>query len=393
MEITEEQRRQIEANRLAALEKRRKRLAEASAAAAAGTSAEWRLTKCPRTDAAGGTGAFPAPCTTATEWTLSKCQRIAPHPRPPLHPPPLPPPTPPRPPVGFQVVLEVCSPDEFSVAVVPVEGATYPGEAECLGTVQDCLASASVVQFSATQSESQSGHLRPVFKLVDYEEVLKCLKVLPGAVVQGIPYSTRNVIQNLATKSSQTWASDEDIDDRLKKLPLQLKDALLPFQLEGVRFGLKRHGRCLIADKMGLGKTLQAIAIACCFKDEGSILIVCPAVLRYTWAEELERWDPSFMPKDIHLVFGHQDRLEKLGATPKAVIISYNMLTRLQESMVKRSWAVMIVDESHNIRCTKTPEKHETTAVLKLAPGIKHIILLSGTPSLSRSNLLFVSPM
>ncbi|KAK3125590.1 hypothetical protein QOZ80_7BG0607030 [Eleusine coracana subsp. coracana] len=380
MEITEEQRRQIEANRLAALEKRRKRLAEASAAAAA----EWRLAKCPRIDAAGGTGAFPAPCTTATEWTLSKCQRIAPHPRPPLHPLPLPPPTPPRPPVGFQVVLEVCSPDEFSVAVGPVEGATYPGEAECLGTVQDCLASASVVQFSATQSESQSGHLRPVFKLVDYEEVFKCLKVLPGAVVQGIPYSTRNVIQNLATKSSQTWASDEDIDDRLKKLPLQLKDALLPFQLEGVRFGLKRHGRCLIADEMGLGKTLQAIAIACCFKDEGSILIVCPAVLRYTWAEELERWDPSFMPKDIHLVFGHQDRLEKLGATPKAVIISYNMLTRLQESMVKRSWAVMIIDESHNIRCTKTPEKHETTAVLKLAPGIKHIILLSGTPSLSR---------
>jgi SNF2 family DNA or RNA helicase len=46
---------------------------------------------------------------------------------------------------------------------------------------------------------------------------------------------------------------------------------------------------------------MQAIAIACCFKDEGSILIVCPAVLRYTWAEELERWDPSFMPKDIHL--------------------------------------------------------------------------------------------
>ena len=46
---------------------------------------------------------------------------------------------------------------------------------------------------------------------------------------------------------------------------------------------------------------MQAIAIACCFKDEGPLLIVCPAVLRYTWAEELERWDPSFLPKDIHL--------------------------------------------------------------------------------------------
>lgn len=92
---------------------------------------------------------------------------------------------------------------------------------------------------------------------MDYEDALKCLKKLPGAVVEGIPYSTRNVIQNLTAKGDKIWAPEKDIDDRLKKLPLQLKDALLPFQLEGVRFGLKRHGRCLIADEMGLGKTLQ----------------------------------------------------------------------------------------------------------------------------------------
>lgn len=38
-----------------------------------------------------------------------------------------------------------------------------------------------------------------------------------------------------------------------------LLDALMPFQLEGVRFGLQRGGRCLIADEMGLGKTLQVM--------------------------------------------------------------------------------------------------------------------------------------
>ncbi|XP_062187807.1 uncharacterized protein LOC133891109 isoform X2 [Phragmites australis] len=359
MEITGEQRRRAEANRLVALEKR-KRFAEAAVA--------------------GGSTAFPISGTTASaDWRLAKCPRIAP-PQPPTPAPP----TPPQRPVGFQVVLEVCSPDEFSVAVGPAEGTDYPGEAECLSAVQDCIAAASVVQYSATQSQSQIGHLRPVFKLVDYDEVLKCLKILPGVVVQDIPYSTRNAIQNLPTRTGQTWASDNDIDNLLKKLPQQLQDALLPFQLEGVKFGLRRHGRCLIADEMGLGKTLQAIAIACCFKDEGPILIVCPAVLRYTWAEELERWDPSFMPKDIHLVFGHQDSLEYLDATPRAVIISYKMLSRLRKCMMNRLWALMIVDESHNIRCTKTPEKYETQAVLDLAPNIKHIILLSGTPSLSR---------
>ncbi|CAL5083901.1 unnamed protein product [Urochloa decumbens] len=384
--ITEELRRQIEVNRLAALE-RRKRSAEAAAAAATATASTSYTTAF----LASGTPTIPAYDTAAAEWRLAKCPRMdppAPQHRsallPPRPSPPPPPPTPPQPPVGFKVVLEVCSPDEFLVAVGPAEGKAYPGEADCLGAVQDSLAAASVVQYSATQSQSQSGHLHPVFKLVDYDVVLKCLKKLPGSVVEDVPYNTKRVIQNIPMLAGQKWASDEEVDELLKKLPQQVKDALLPFQLEGVRFGLRRRGRCLIADEMGLGKTLQAIAIACCFKDKGSILIVCPAVLRYTWAEELERWDPSFMPKDIHLVFGRQDSLEHLSATPRAVIISYQMLSRLRESMANRTWALMIADESHNIRCTKTEEKCETKAVLHLASKIERIVLLSGTPSLSR---------
>uniref|UniRef100_A0A453B5Z7 Helicase ATP-binding domain-containing protein n=1 Tax=Aegilops tauschii subsp. strangulata TaxID=200361 RepID=A0A453B5Z7_AEGTS len=128
-----------------------------------------------------------------------------------------------------------------------------------------------------------------------------------------------------------------------------------------------------------------AIAIACCFKDEGPLLIVCPAVLRYTWAEELERWDPSFLPKDIHLVFGRRDSLEYLDFCPKVVVISYTMLSILRKSMINRRWALMIIDESHNIRCTKMKEENtQTKAVLEIALNINRIVLLSGTPSLSR---------
>lgn len=35
-------------------------------------------------------------------------------------------------------------------------------------------------------------------------------------------------------------------------MPAFLERALLPFQREGVRFGLARGGRCLIADEMGV---------------------------------------------------------------------------------------------------------------------------------------------
>lgn len=134
-----------------------------------------------------------------------------------------------------------------------------------------------MVQYSATQSQSQSCHLRPVFKLVDYDVVLKCLKKFPGAVVEEIPHNTKRTIQNIPMLPGQKWASDKEVDELLKKLPQQVKDALLPFQLEGVRFGLRRRGCCLIADEMGLGKTLQVGIWYQCLHT--AILAVCVCVL------------------------------------------------------------------------------------------------------------------
>lgn len=102
--LTEEQRRRIEASRLAALERLKR------SAAAAGTTID------------------------AASSRLAKCPRIA-HPLPPR---PCPPPTPS---IGFRAVLEVCSPDEFQVTVGRAEGKAFPGEAECLRAVEDCVAS------------------------------------------------------------------------------------------------------------------------------------------------------------------------------------------------------------------------------------------------------------
>ncbi len=49
-------------------------------------------------------------------------------------------------------------------------------------------------------------------------------------------------------------------------MPAPLAKALLPFQREGVRFGVQRKGRLLLADEMGVGKTVQAIALASCYQ-------------------------------------------------------------------------------------------------------------------------------
>jgi SNF2 family DNA or RNA helicase len=43
--------------------------------------------------------------------------------------------------------------------------------------------------------------------------------------------------------------------------------------LQGVLYGLTRKGRVLIADEMGVGKTVQALALAACYQ-------VCTAQLQ-----------------------------------------------------------------------------------------------------------------
>ena len=60
--------------------------------------------------------------------------------------------------------------------------------------------------------------------------------------------------------------SEDEVDQRYGRMPASLAAALLPFQREGVRYAIARRGRCLIADEMGVGKTLQAIAFASCYQ-------------------------------------------------------------------------------------------------------------------------------
>lgn len=105
--------------------------------------------------------------------------------------------------------------------------------------------------------------------LKDYELVAGCLKKIPGVQLQGVPFRTRSVVEKFSCCIRDHWEpcvdghySDDKVDELLKALPNSLRDALLPYQLDGVKFGLQRGGRCLIADEMGLGKTIQAMPFA-----------------------------------------------------------------------------------------------------------------------------------
>lgn len=116
-------------------------------------------------------------------------------------------------------------------------------------------------------TQNHGGGKACVYKIRDYDSVLRCLKNYKGIEIEEIPWGTLNVVGRLSHSLTEgRWLpcrpeqlSDEMVDKYIRKLPKMLLDALMPFQLEGLRFGLQRGGRCLIADEMGLGKTLQVI--------------------------------------------------------------------------------------------------------------------------------------
>ncbi|EPS62667.1 hypothetical protein M569_12124, partial [Genlisea aurea] len=174
-------------------------------------------------------------------------------------------------PEKFIARLEVCSPDSFSVTPVAVEGFVFPGEAACLEKIVGCLSDVVLSRFT----QNTGGGRACVYGLHDYNSVVKSLKNCIGIDCEEIPWGTFKVIEKFSLSTvAGKWMpcrpehlSEEKVDELLLKLPKSLLNSLLPFQLEGVRFGLRRGGRCLIADEMGLGKTLQAITIASCFMD------------------------------------------------------------------------------------------------------------------------------
>lgn len=70
----------------------------------------------------------------------------------------------------------------------------------------------------------------------------------------------------------------------------------------------------------------------------------------------------------------------------KILIVSHDMLTRATDRLLERNFGVFIVDESHVLKNFKAKV---TRAATELAKKAKRVILLSGTPALSRPSELY----
>jgi SWI/SNF-related matrix-associated actin-dependent regulator 1 of chromatin subfamily A len=171
------------------------------------------------------------------------------------------------------------------------------------------------------------------------------------------------------------------------RVPAPKGEEYLPFQVAGIdavsrRFS-GRHKAALLADPMGLGKSIMAAGVINYnLIDPTRVLVVCPASLRINWVRELDKW--LIWPKmnAIPVLNG----LARINNTVAGtVIVSYDLTLNPTwfKFMIEQSWDLIIFDESHYL---KNPEAKRAKACLAIAEKATNVLLLSGTPIPNRAH-------
>ena len=173
----------------------------------------------------------------------------------------------------------------------------------------------------------------------------------------------------------------EELSQRLSAvLPAGLE--LYPFQKVGVAFAEASHGRCLIGDDMGVGKTIQALAYAALYPKERPLVIVSPANVKYNWKKEATKWLPN---ESVHVVdSGKASAFEPADI----IIINYDLMNKQQDRLAQLSPAITVFDEIHYLKNSKA---QRTAASIRVGRLSQKVIGLSGTAISSRPAEFFNS--
>jgi superfamily II DNA or RNA helicase len=159
----------------------------------------------------------------------------------------------------------------------------------------------------------------------------------------------------------------------IRELPHQIDVAL-----RVVRAPMR--GRAILADEVGLGKTIEAAMI---FKELAvrglarRALVVCPASLVGQWQAELET---KFFER-----FATPERPSDWADTPRAVVSYSRALSKRHRAEISRHrWDLLIVDEAHKV-------KNHTSARYELIRDIEKnfLLLLTATPLQNNLRELF----
>ncbi|KAJ2260625.1 DNA repair protein rad16, partial [Coemansia sp. RSA 451] len=192
--------------------------------------------------------------------------------------------------------------------------------------------------------------------------------------------------------------------------PAALKIKLLPFQQEGVQWMSEQENTQfrggILADEMGMGKTLQTIALILVNRGRPT-LVVCPTVALLQWKAEIEAATDAlsvlvFYGNDRKKLSGDQDtvnaeELEKYDV----VLTTYGVMEsafRRENAGFRRNgelhyeksvlhmiyWHRVVLDEAHYLK-----DRSSNTSRAAFALNPQHTWSLTGTPLHNRVGELY----
>lgn len=151
---------------------------------------------------------------------------------------------------------------------------------------------------------------------------------------------------------------------------------LFPYQREGVERILSQKNT-LLADEQGLGKTVQVIE-ACYLMQPKKTLIICPASIKFVWAEQWAKWGDSTDVLDVVIGGKHNIRPDA-----NVIVVNYDLMARrhIHDQLLDLEFDVVAYDEAHYL---KNPKAKRTKAVFGITKNVERKIMVTGTPMTNR---------
>lgn len=250
-----------------------------------------------------------------------------------------------------------------------------------------------------THPEWGTGEVLRVSQELGVYQAKVLFKTTEGERVENLPVEW---LETTADLWERLAAGDFDRleDYRIKQMALDMSYANTGGELSASRVDLLPHQillvhdlvgqsprRVLIADEVGLGKTIETgmlIRELIARGDAERILVVTPAGLVENWRRELEgcfRLHFDILGRDF------QDHGSAAWERHNLVIASIDTLKqqrRMQRLLAAAPWDLVIFDEAHHVSRTRSGKKTVTTQNYKLAEALRNhtrdLLFLSATP-------------
>ncbi|KAH9314573.1 hypothetical protein KI387_023200 [Taxus chinensis] len=183
------------------------------------------------------------------------------------------------------------------------------------------------------------------------------------------------------TEEERNWK------EQMKLVPLLNGGRLKSYQIKGVKWliSLWQNGLSgILADQMGLGKTVQTIGVLAHLKGKdmhGPFLVIAPLTTLSNWVNEITRFAPSMNALLYHGSKSERDEMRikhmpsEVGPDFPVIVTSYEVAMNDIKALARYKWKYLVVDEGHRLKNFECKLLRELKQL-----NVDNKVLLTGTP-------------